>query len=105
MPPRAALSRPFSFQPSFSRSSLCASARRKVSASAAPMPRRPISPFMKPILLIEDEHALASALASVCRRLGAEVTMCASGRRGLDALAQESFGLVVLDIGLPDMSG
>ncbi|MHA3774331.1 sigma-54-dependent transcriptional regulator [Verrucomicrobiota bacterium sgz303538] len=60
---------------------------------------------MNPILLIEDEHALASALAVVCRRLGAEVTICASGRRGLDALAEQSFGLVVLDIGLPDMSG
>jgi DNA-binding NtrC family response regulator len=60
---------------------------------------------MKPILLIEDEHALASALAAVCRRLGSEPTVTASGRRGLEALAANEFGLVILDIGLPDMSG
>jgi DNA-binding NtrC family response regulator len=60
---------------------------------------------MKPILLIEDEHALASALAAVCRRLGSEPTVTPSGRRGLDAIAAGEFGLVILDIGLPDMSG
>jgi DNA-binding NtrC family response regulator len=60
---------------------------------------------MKPILLIEDEHALASALAAVCKRLGAETSVCASGQRGLETLEKQPFGLVVLDIGLPDMSG
>ena len=60
---------------------------------------------MKPILLIEDEHALAGALAAVCRRLGSEPTVTPSGRRGLDAIAAGEFGLVILDIGLPDMSG
>ena len=60
---------------------------------------------MKRILIIEDEHALASALAAVARRLGCEAVLCHSGQRGLDELAGGGFSLVVLDIGLPDMSG
>ena len=60
---------------------------------------------MKRILIIEDEHALASALAAVSRRLGCEAVLCHSGQRGLDELARGSFSLAILDIGLPDMSG
>ena len=57
------------------------------------------------VLIIEDEVALARALATVCQRLGAVARLCASGRRGLQELAAGTFALVVLDIGLPDMSG
>jgi DNA-binding NtrC family response regulator len=57
------------------------------------------------ILIIEDEAALAKALATVCERLGAEATLCASGQRGLQALAKGTFSLVILDIGLPDITG
>ena len=60
---------------------------------------------MKPILIIEDEHALAAALAAICRRLGCEALLCSSGQRALDELARGEFALAVLDIGLPDMSG
>jgi DNA-binding NtrC family response regulator len=56
-------------------------------------------------LIIEDEAALARALAVVCERLGSEATLCASGRRGLQELAKADFALVILDIGLPDTSG
>jgi DNA-binding NtrC family response regulator len=57
------------------------------------------------ILIIEDEVALAKALATVCQRLGASATLCASGARGLQELASGNFTLIILDIGLPDMSG
>jgi DNA-binding NtrC family response regulator len=57
------------------------------------------------ILIIEDEAALARALATVCERLGAEATVCASGQRGLQWLGEEDFSLLILDIGLPDISG
>ncbi len=60
---------------------------------------------MKPILIIEDEHALASALAAVCKRLGREARPCYSAKRGLDAAARAEFDLGIIDIGLPDMSG
>ena len=60
---------------------------------------------MNPILIIEDEHALAAALAAICRRLGCEARLCSSGQQGLDELGRGDFALAVLDIGLPDMSG
>ena len=48
---------------------------------------------------------MAKALAAVCERLGCEATLCGSARRGLKELASGSFALVILDVGLPDMSG
>jgi DNA-binding NtrC family response regulator len=60
---------------------------------------------MKSILIIEDEHAVASALGAIGKRLGYEARLSASGRRGLDELARGEFALAILDIGLPDLSG
>ena len=60
---------------------------------------------MNPILIIEDEHAVAGALGAVCKRLGHEARLCSSGKRGLEELARGDFALAILDIGLPDMSG
>ena len=57
------------------------------------------------ILIVEDEHALASALAALCRRIGCEATLCYSGQVALEELAGAPFALALLDIGLPDMSG
>lgn len=57
------------------------------------------------ILIVEDEPALASALDAVCRRLGAEPTVCFSGQRALTELGRQSWPVVILDIGLPDMNG
>ncbi len=57
------------------------------------------------ILIIEDEHAIAAALGTVCQRLGHEARLCSSGQRGLEELARGDFALAILDIGLPDMSG
>jgi DNA-binding NtrC family response regulator len=58
-----------------------------------------------PILLIEDEHALGTALSFLVRRIGHLPTLMASGAAGLAALEKTQFAAVVLDIGLPDMSG
>src|SRR4051812_22386543 len=58
-----------------------------------------------PILLIEDEHALGTALSFAVRRAGHLPTLAASGLAGLEAMRKEKFAAVVLDIGLPDMSG
>jgi DNA-binding NtrC family response regulator len=60
---------------------------------------------MSSILIIEDEHALAAAISAIARRIGAEPSVAASGRGGLDKLAKRAPDLIVLDIGLPDMSG
>ena len=57
------------------------------------------------VLIIEDDSALARALATVCQRVGAGAKLCASGERGLKEFHAGAFSLVILDIGLPDMSG
>ena len=60
---------------------------------------------MRRILIIEDEHALASALASIVRRVGAEPTICGSAAQGFSAWKEQEFSAAILDIGLPDISG
>lgn len=55
------------------------------------------------ILIIEDEASLASALSLAARKLGYPSELCASGSEGLSRLADAR--LVLLDIGLPDISG
>jgi len=57
------------------------------------------------ILIIEDEYALAAALSTVVRRLDATPVVAASGQGGIDKLTAQSYALIILDVGLPDMSG
>lgn len=57
------------------------------------------------ILIVEDEHALGTALSFAVRRAGHLPTLVASGAAALDAVKRETFSAIVLDIGLPDISG
>jgi len=57
------------------------------------------------ILIVEDESAMASAIAESCRRMGHQTVTAPSAMRGLRLLQSEKPSLVVLDIGLPDHSG
>lgn len=57
------------------------------------------------ILIIEDEYALAAALSTVVRRLEGVPLVAASGQGGIDKLGTQPFALVILDVGLPDISG
>ncbi len=59
----------------------------------------------RPILIIEDEHALGTALSFLVRRMGHLPTLVASAAAGLSAFEAQDFAAVVLDIGLPDLSG
>lgn len=58
-----------------------------------------------PILIIEDEPAIADTLVYALKTEGFAPEWCATGAAGLAALAKKSFALVVLDVGLPDGSG
>jgi len=60
---------------------------------------------MATILIVEDEHALGGALSLAVHRLGHRPTLVASGGAALEAMGKGVFDAVVLDIGLPDMSG
>lgn len=61
---------------------------------------------MKPlILIVEDEPGIADTLQYALRTEGFEPTWCASAEAALAAVAQHTPSLVILDVGLPDMSG
>ena len=60
---------------------------------------------MSTVLIVEDEAAIASAIAIVIRRLGHHPVTAASATLGLQKLEREQPDLVVLDIGLPDLNG
>lgn len=57
------------------------------------------------ILVIEDEPAIADTLMYALRTEGFAPEWCATGSEGLAAFAREACALVILDVGLPDMSG
>jgi len=58
------------------------------------------------LLLIEDEAELAHWLArSLARHGGFIVEWANNGRLADDWLVQENFDAVILDLGLPDMTG
>jgi two-component system OmpR family response regulator/two-component system response regulator QseB len=57
------------------------------------------------VLLVEDEISIAEGLSELLGELGIEVTTVARGREAPEAFRQCLPDLVILDIGLPDMSG
>lgn len=57
------------------------------------------------ILLVEDEKAIAGAVAAYLEREGYWVTPAADGQAALDAFSKRKFDLVVLDLMLPKVSG
>ena len=57
------------------------------------------------ILLIEDDEDVRGAVARALGALGWETEATASGEDGLAAFARAAFDLVILDLGLPGLSG
>ncbi len=57
------------------------------------------------MLVVDDEPALARALAINLRAHGWEVVTAADGRGALDAAATTHPDVVLLDLGLPDLDG
>jgi two-component system KDP operon response regulator KdpE len=60
---------------------------------------------MSKVLVVDDEPALARALAINLRAHDWEVVTAADGRSALEAAAREHPDVVVLDLGLPDLDG
>ncbi len=60
---------------------------------------------MTRVLVVEDERALLRALAMNLTARGYEVTEAESGTRALSAAAADEHDVIVLDLGLPDLSG
>ncbi|HMJ49926.1 MAG TPA: response regulator [Burkholderiales bacterium] len=57
------------------------------------------------ILVVEDDSILADGLVRSLQQAGYAVDWAETGIKANSALAQESYSLVVLDIGLPGMDG
>ena len=60
---------------------------------------------MAHILIVEDEHRIASFVSKGLRSDGYLTTSVADGRDGLEQALSGAFDLVVLDIGLPGLDG
>ncbi len=57
------------------------------------------------ILVIEDDPVITEFLSIGLRYEGYEVMSMTTGRKGINALQQSTFDLVILDIMLPDIDG
>jgi two-component system, OmpR family, catabolic regulation response regulator CreB len=60
---------------------------------------------MTSILLIEDEISIADTIVYALKQEGFQVTHVMLGRDGIEKLKAQAFDVLVLDIGLPDMTG
>jgi two-component system response regulator RegX3 len=60
---------------------------------------------MTTILLVEDEASLSEPLAFLLQKEGYSVSIAEDGRRAVELFAQGEFGLVLLDLMLPELSG
>ena len=57
-------------------------------------------------VLMAEDNAVNALLASILlKKVGHNVTHVVTGRQALDALAQNEFDLVLMDVQMPDMDG
>lgn len=57
------------------------------------------------ILIIEDDKNMRSALAHLLNKSGIEITQANNGRDAMHIMQNKQFDCVILDLGLPDISG
>jgi DNA-binding response OmpR family regulator len=57
------------------------------------------------VLVIEDDSAVQQLIETVLRRHGFNVLLASTGRTGLRQVHEHRPGVVVLDVGLPDLDG
>ena len=60
---------------------------------------------MRKILLVEDEPSIADNIVYALKTEGFSPSWCQTGHEALAKIAHETFALVVLDVGLPDVNG
>jgi len=57
------------------------------------------------ILIVDDEPQICESLKILLARQGYQITAVNSGKKALEALAQNGFDLLLLDMVIPDLSG
>lgn len=70
-----------------------------------PVPPTPVHSQRGRILLVDDEEALARALARVLTTAGYDVDTAVDGGQAVQLLAAHSFDAIVSDLGMPRMNG
>lgn len=57
------------------------------------------------VLVVDDDEAVRLVTAEMLKRLEYEITCANSGQQALDILKSSTFDVVLLDVGMPVMSG
>jgi CheY-like chemotaxis protein len=57
------------------------------------------------VLAVDDSHVIRRLVEVALQQLNLEVTTAASGSEACELLSQSGADLVILDVGLPDLSG
>jgi len=57
------------------------------------------------ILIVEDEPAIAETLVYACKEANITTAHCLFGHEAIAELSKNHFDFVILDVGLPDMTG
>jgi two-component system response regulator TctD len=60
---------------------------------------------MTRLLLVEDDRAMARGIAALLKAQGFAVDHVIRGEEALEVYATEAYGALILDVGLPDISG
>lgn len=60
---------------------------------------------MSRLLVIEDEESIAHALELALKKAGFEVVVCFNGAKGIEALQQNSFDVILTDLLMPEVDG
>jgi len=59
----------------------------------------------KPVLVVDDDPSLCDLVGQVLENEGYEPVICTHPRDALAVCEKETFGLVFIDLNLPDMGG
>jgi len=57
------------------------------------------------ILLVDDDPEVSKILGLMLQQMGHQVTVVTSGEEALSAFEKGDYGLVITDLGMPDISG
>lgn len=76
-----------------------------MSADGAPAPRRPIPGPPRRVLVVDDDPTVRAAVARLLRHDEFAVTTVEGAAEAIEALANEAFDVVLIDLELPGMHG
>ncbi|MCS6836452.1 MAG: response regulator [Anaerolineae bacterium] len=89
-----------------------AEAEAQVAAQPVPQPSSDPAPIVppsldksKPVLVVEDTQDIAEIIQATIEGMGLKTVYAGSGKQGLDVMREQTPQIIMLDIGLPDITG